>query len=411
MLPDQAAIWQHVEKTARHILSAHGYNEIRTPILENTEVFTRSIGESSDIVKKEMYTFKDKKGRSLTLRPEGTAPIVRAYIEHSLHTTSHGSRLYYTGPMFRSERPQKGRTRQFYQIGAEFFGSKSFAADIEIVTLLHKLLESFKLKGFVIKLNSLGCKNDKDDFSVKLRGYLESKKNNLCEDCKARIKTNVLRVLDCKKDSCLKVVQDAPSLTDSLCPECGGDFDNVKKGLKKMAINFIESRNIVRGLDYYTGVVFEVTHPALGAQDAIAAGGRYDNLVKEMGGVDTPAVGFALGLERVILALGEKAKWSKKNIYVATLGETARMEGLIIAHELRNSLGTDAVVITQQKDSSLKSQLREANKLDASVVIMIGEDELSNDEVTFKYMKEKIEDKRVKRSSVFSEVTQFLGKA
>ena len=237
---------------------------------------------------------------------------------------------------------------------------------------------------------------------------MKNKKDKLCEDCNKRIEANTLRTLDCKNDSCIGILKDAPDLIDNLCQDCKDDFEGVKKGLRKLKIDFQETKNLVRGLDYYTGTVFEITHPTLGAQDAIGAGGRYDNLVKDMGGPDTGAVGFALGLERIILALGEKALFKGKIVYIATLGDKARIEGLIYAYEIRNKLKPDQVLITQQKESSIKSQLREANKLGAKLVLIIGDDEIVKNAVTFKYMTEEKEDISVDRTKVVSEVCNFL---
>lgn len=410
MLPEDIGIWQWLEQTARKDLESYGYKEIRTPIIEDTSIFVRSIGETTDIVKKEMYTFKDKKGRSLTLRPEGTAPIVRAYIEHSLDKTPSSSKLYYIGPMFRSERPQKGRTRQFYQIGVEVFGSRSPYADAEIIMQLSNMLKLFELKNFTIKLNSLGCKKDKKNFSDELRKYLKDKQNRLCEDCKAKIKRNVLRVLDCKKDSCIQIVRNAPDILDSLCIPCKEHYDRLKKSLNEMNIDFKETKNLVRGLDYYTGTVFEITHPALGAQDAIGAGGRYDNLVKDMGGPDIGAIGYALGMERIILALQGKVVSAdtvpRHVIYVATLGDLAKTEGLRLAYELRKKCGVH--VVTGTVESSLKSQMRAADRLDAKFVIILGENELKKNIVILRNMdtKEQIE---VPRNKVVEKIMIYQG--
>ncbi len=406
ILPQDISIWQWLENKARKVLEHYGYSEIRTPIIETTDIFVRSIGETTDIVTKEMYSFKDRKGRSLTLRPEGTAPIVRAYIEHSLWNAPRGSMLCYIGPMFRSERPQKGRTRQFYQIGVEVFGSKTMSADASVITLLSRMLRLFGLKDFNIKLNSLGCKKDKNNFSTKLKDYLKDKKNRFCDDCKLRIDRNVLRVLDCKKDSCVQVMRSAPNIGNSLCEVCKKEFEKLKNILASLKINFTETKNLARGLDYYTGTVFEITHQALGAQDAIGAGGRYDNLVKDMGGPDTPAVGFALGMERIIIALGEKEELSKKLIYVATLGAEARIEGLKIAQLTENKL--DLIITTNLKEGSLKSQLRAADKLGAKFVLILGEDEIGKGVIILRDMdtKEQVE---VKREDIVEELKRRIG--
>jgi len=390
ILPEDVKIWQALEKIARTLLESYGYREIRTPILEDTAIFTGSIGENTDIVTKEMYTFKDRKGRSLTLRPEGTAPIVRAYIEHSFDKISPEQKFYYIGPMFRSERPQKGRSRQFHQIGVEAFGTHSAYADAEVIMQLSKMLEIFGLKNFTIKLNTLGCKNDKDKFAKKLQKFLEDKKKHLCKDCRERLTKNTLRVLDCKNDSCKQVVREAPDMSDSLCAACGEHFEKLKNILKKLNVRFEEDKSIVRGLDYYTGTVFEVTHPDLGAQDAIGAGGRYDSLVRDLGGSSTGAVGYALGTERMILALRQEIPRLKAFIVicVATLGDQAKLKGIQIAEEIRMAL-PGFFVFTDIKEASLKSQMRAADRNKADFAIIIGEDELKAGKVTFRDMAKK----------------------
>ena len=410
ILPQDVGLWQEIERAARKELESYGYEEIRTPILEDTSIFVRSIGEGTDIVTKEMYTFKDRKERSLTLRPEGTAPIVRSYIEHSLSKVSAELKLYYIGSMFRSERPQKGRSRQFHQIGVETIGTSSPYADAEVITQLDRMLKRFGLEGFTIKLNSLGCKRDKDNFSSSLKKYLEDNKNRLCGDCKERIKRNPLRALDCKNESCIQVVRNAPNILESLCVSCKGHFDKLKAALKVMNVAATETKNLVRGLDYYTGTVFEITHPALGGQDAIGAGGRYDNLVRDFGGPNTGAVGYALGIERIIIALGSKkeidAKKSRNIVYVATLGDKAKIEGMKIAEDVRD--GLKLCVLTDTRESSLKSQMRTADKNNAKIVIMLGEDELQKDEIIIRDMVKK-EQVSAKRSSVLEEIKKRIG--
>lgn len=386
LLPD-IKLWQALERKARSCLESSGYSEIRTPMLEETAVFTRGIGETTDIVSKEMYTFADRKGRSLSLRPEGTAPIVRAYIEHALQVVSQVQRLYYIGPMFRSERPQKGRSRQFHQIGVEVIGSQSTYADAEVIAQLAAMLRSFGLSGFTIKLNSLGCKDDKERFSESLKGYLADKKDTLCEDCKTRIDKNVLRVLDCKNETCSSIVRGAPLALDSLCEACRGSFEKLNGILTSLSIDFVVAGNLVRGLDYYTGVVFEVTHSALGSQDAIGAGGRYDNLVKDMGGPQAGAVGYALGMERLILVLKNSGAQSAADtvIYIVTLGDAAKLKGMRLAETIRAAL-PGLRVVNDISEASLKSQMRSADRSLARIVLIIGEDEVGQGKVTIKSM-------------------------
>lgn len=391
ILPRDIGAWQELERRARKELEFYGYKEIRTPILEDTALFARSIGETADIVTKEMFTFKDRKGRTLTLRPEGTAPIARAYIEHSLDKISPVAKLYYIGHMFRSERPQKGRSRQFYQIGAEIFGTDSPFADAEAIMGANNLLKALGLKGFIIKLNSLGCKKDKGAFAGKLKKYLEDKRSRLCADCKDRLKRNVLRALDCKNESCAEVVRGGPDILDSLCGPCKNHYDRLKNCLLAMKISFEETKNLVRGLDYYTGTVFEITHPSLGAQDAIGAGGRYDNLVRDFGGPDTGAVGYALGVERTIIALKEGFTGSKNPdvIYIATLGEEAKIKGFQLTEKIKEKLSDRIIVLTDAREGSLKAQMRYADRAGAKIVIILGENEIKENKATLREMSAK----------------------
>ncbi|MFH0764142.1 MAG: histidine--tRNA ligase [Candidatus Omnitrophota bacterium] len=403
-------LWQDLERKARADLESYGYMEIRTPVLEDTAIFVRGIGETTDIVTKEMYTFKDRKERSLTLRPEGTAPIVRAYIEHSMDRISQVLRLYYIGPMFRSERPQKGRSRQFHQIGVEIFGSKSHFADAEVISQLNNMLKLFKLTDFVINLNSLGCKKDKENFGESLKKFLEGKKDRLCQDCKERAGKNALRVLDCKNESCRQIVKESPDISKSLCPGCENHFKKLKDLLEKMNIKFNESANLVRGLDYYTGPVFEITHTALGAQDAIGAGGRYDNLVKDLGGPDAGAIGYALGIERIIMALKKEPAIAKKVVYIATLGDAAKIYGIQAAGKIRKEF-PDLVVFTDITEASLKSQMRTADKSNAGVVLILGENELAQHKVVLKDMRETEEQKKqilIDKNSIVMELKKRL---
>ncbi|MCQ9206826.1 MAG: histidine--tRNA ligase [Omnitrophica bacterium] len=415
ILPGDVGIWRWLEDNARRVFDFFGYEEIRTPILEETSVFSRSIGETSDIVTKEMYTFKDRKERSLTLRPEGTAPIVRAYIEHSMDKLSSELKLYYIGPMFRSERPQKGRLRQFHQIGVEIFGGGPYS-EVLAIRRLEFLLRSLGLRDFTIKLNSLGCKTDKDSFAGKMKKYLKDKEKRLCDDCKVKIKRNVLRVLDCKNECCIQVVRQAPDILDSLCTECGDRFDKLKKDLKDMEVPFAETKNLVRGLDYYTGTIFEITHPALGAQDAIGAGGRYDNLVKDLGGPDINAFGYALGMERIILILKKtKSLPEPKTVYVATLGTKAKYKGAKIVAALETWLlrkewkREHARVMMDGGETSLKSQMRKANKNNAKIVVILGEDEVRENKAILRNMVTK-EQRSVSIDNVAKEIEKELEK-
>ena len=387
VLPQNSLQWQDLENNARKIFDLYGYKEIRTPILEKTEVFTRGIGESTDIVSKEMYSFLDRKSRSLTLRPEGTAPIVRSYVQNSLHQISLEMRLFYIGPMFRSERPQKGRSRQFHQIGAELIGPDSPYADAEIIEQLNKLLITVGVEDFEMQINSLGCKKDKKMFSEKLKGHLKGKENVLCEDCVRRIDKNVLRVLDCKKQKCKDIVENVPDVLESHCDECLEHFNIVKKLLTEMNVDFIVNKKLVRGLDYYTKTVFEVKHSGLGAQDAIGAGGRYDNLVKDLGGPDVGAVGYAIGMERILAVSKNKRKNINKKISLVSLGNNAKIQSFKLAQDLRDTFNIS--VLCDVRDSSLKAQLKNADKEKVDLVLIIGDNEIEKEIVIVKDMASK----------------------
>jgi len=371
------------------MLEKYGYEEIRTPILEETAIFQQSIGEGTDIVNKEMYTFIDRGGRSVTLRPEGTAPIVRSYIENKMSTNDF-LKLYYIGPMFRAERPQKGRNRQFHQIGVEAIGSPHPYVDAGLIRMMMKLFKELCLSGFKIKLCSLGCIGDKQKLAKELRTYLLPEKNRLCEDCKVRLEKNVLRTLDCKIESCRSILRNSPKAKDFLCTDCRTHYDKVKELLARHSpVDFIEDANMVRGLDYYTKTVFEVTHPALGAQDAIAAGGRYDNLIEDFGGKKTPAIGFAIGMERLIMALPNELKEKEKRgkrleLYVATTGNVVYDEAEKAIEPLRDE--GIFCEINFDPDKSLKSQMNQANKKQAKFVAIFGEEELKRGEVVLRNM-------------------------
>ncbi|MEA3454692.1 MAG: histidine--tRNA ligase, partial [Candidatus Caldatribacteriota bacterium] len=310
ILPEDISKWYYIEDIIKEILNKYGYKEIRTPFFEYTDLFVRGIGESTDIVTKEMFTFPDRKGRSLTLRPEGTAPVVRAYLENTMGRTSKVIKLFYLGPMFRCEKPQAGRFRQFNQFGIEIIGTKSSAADAEVIITVLDVYKKLGLKNLEILINSVGCKKCRIDYVQKLKKYLKDKKDFLCSECKERYTKNPLRVLDCKKDSCKRTIEEAPMITENLCQECESHFAQVKSYLDDQKIVFHEDPHLVRGLDYYTKTAFEIISGGLGAQNAIGGGGRYDDLIEELGGKPTPAVGFAAGIERMIIAIDQqKVEW------------------------------------------------------------------------------------------------------
>jgi len=383
ILPDEADCWQEIEGISRSIFSLYNYREIRTPLLETSSLFDRSLGRSAEIVQKQMFLIKGKED-IFALRPEGTAGIVRSFLENNLDKTYGFSKFYYIGPMFRFERPQKGRLRQFQHIGCEAIGSLDAALDVEAVSLASNLLDAFSVKDYKIKINSLGCAKDKEGLASRLKKAFRSKLTALCQECRERFDRNVLRILDCKKEACRQAAEELGIGDSYLCPECKSHFSQVKKGLDSLKINYVITPQLVRGLDYYTRTVFEITHKALGAQDALGAGGRYDNLVKELGGPDLGAVGFAFGVERLLLVHSPQSTVHSKNlVYLITLGEEAKKEGLKLLDSLRkNGIACD----TDYEGKSLKGALRKANDLGAGYVLMLGEDELKKGTVALKDM-------------------------
>ena len=388
ILPGQIGWWHHVESTARKILEDFGYREIRTPVLEKLDLFARSIGESTDIVEKEMYAFPDSKGDMLAMRPEATASIVRAFIEHNLNADPFARKLYAIGPMFRHERPQKGRYRQFHQIDAEVFGMDDPMLDAEIMTMLRLFLERLGLTGVVLHLNSLGCQECRRSYRETLRAFLDGQVEGLCPDCQRRRSTNPLRTFDCKVERCGSVLASAPLLLDSICPDCREHFDTVKGYLEALKTPFVVNPRMVRGLDYYMRTTFEIITDRLGAQNAVGGGGRYNGLVRDLGGPDIPGIGFAIGMERLILLLQQDQPERERPapICIATLGGAARQRGFLLAQELRAS-GMEAEL--DYEGRSLKSQMRRADKLGARYVLILGEDELQRGEIQLKDMVEK----------------------
>ena len=374
ILPGEIEAVQRLEQTGRSVFESFGFSEIRIPIFEVTELFARGIGATTDIVEKEMYTFEDRDGKKITLRPEGTAPVVRAYIEHRLHLQNPVAKLYYMGPMFRHERPQAGRFRQFYQIGVEAIGTGSPLMDVEILAMLMTALRQAGVADGRLEINSLGDSACRPQYRKELKAYFKAHLPQLCEDCRRRYETNPMRILDCKKEGCKAVTAKAPSPLDHLCAECLVHFQQVKDGLNQLKIPFVVNEHLVRGLDYYMRTAFEVTTTKLGAQNAIAAGGRYDGLVEELGGPPTPGIGFAMGVER-IAALMEKPGTPKPALFFALLGDEARRRMLPVMFELRR----DGVrVETDYAGEGLKKQMGLADKLGARYTLIIGENELNS---------------------------------
>ena len=382
ILPGESERWQAIERAAGRLFAAFGFREIRLPVFEATELFSRGIGEATDIVEKEMYTFTDRSGESITLRPEGTAPAIRAFVEHHLAAAQPVTKLYYAGPMFRHERPQKGRFRQFYQIGAEAIGSAGPEADVELLSLLHLLFRQLGVLNVRLELNSLGDETCRPDYRRTLQKFLESRQSALCENCRRRTATNPLRVLDCKNESCRQATADAPAMTEHLCDACAGHFAALTRGLKALDIPFTLNARLVRGLDYYSRTTFEWTSTELGAQNAVAAGGRYDGLIELLGGPPTPAIGFALGMERLVSLLPDDVgRPAPPDLFIATLGDQARQWAQPLLLQLRSD---GYRVETDYENASLKSQMRRADKLGARWICIIGDDELKNGQVVLR---------------------------
>lgn len=400
ILPQEAHSWQEIEDIGRHIFSIYGYQQIRTPIIEEIGLFNRCLGSSSEIIQKQMFEIK-RQAETLALRPEATASVVRSYIENNLDKRIGFSKFHYIGPMFRAERPQKGRLRQFHHIGVEAVGSLSPYLDVEVISLAHRLLAEFGVKDFEIILNSLGCRNDKKKFSDILKAKLKNKLVHLCDECKGRFNRNIFRILDCKNSACREVIKGLNLGSDYLCADCRAHFLKVTKGLDNLGIRYKVSAHLVRGLDYYTRTVFEITHKGLGSQDAIGAGGRYDNLVKELGGPDLGAIGFAFGVERLLLARGKTAEEKQINlVYLIALGAEAEGQGLKLLDTLRkNGIKAD----TDYVGKSLKGAMRNADSLGARFVLIIGEDELKKNVVTLKDMVSG-EQKEIKRVDLIREL-------
>lgn len=384
ILPDELIQWRSIEEAARTVFALYNYKEIRPPLVEEAALFNRSLGQSSEIVQKQMFLIQNK-DELYCLRPEATASIVRAYIENNLDKTVGFSKLYYSGPMFRLERPQKGRLRQFHHIGCEAIGSADAALDVEVIALADKLLKSFSVSGYKLKINTLGCGLDKQKLTGALRDHLKGAIGDFCEECQVRFEQNVLRILDCKNQKCRDLVAGFDFKDLYLCGECKTHFQEVIAGLDALGIPYEIAGHLVRGLDYYTRTVFEITHGDLGAQDAIGAGGRYNNLVKELGGPDVGAVGFAFGVERLLIAAaGVKTDKEKHLAYLITLGDAAKKEGVRLIYALRNSgIACD----TDYESRSIKSAMRRADDLGAAVVLILGDDELNKKVVMVKDMK------------------------
>jgi histidyl-tRNA synthetase len=388
ILPADSPKWQQVMAAYRETAKVFGYMEIVTPVFEQAELFERSSGENSDVVQKEMYRFEDRKGRRMALRPEGTAPVVRSYVENHLEMQGRITRLYYIGPMFRYDRPQAGRYRQFYQYGAECIGSHHPYYDAEIIAMQVAFLRKLGLKKIELEINSVGCPNCSKDYDRALVEYFTPHKTELCEDCNNRLVSKPRRLLDCKVPSCKAIAKDAPVMLDYLDKDCNEHYRQVKNYLDKMQIIYRENPRIVRGLDYYTHTAFEFLNPALGAQNAIGGGGRYDGLIAQIGGKDTPAVGIAGGFERLLLSLEQEGivlgEENRSDAFLILMGEAARETGIELLAEWR--LAGLGVAYDPEKES-FKAQLKAADSAGARYALIIGEDEVKSDQVTVKDLK------------------------
>jgi histidyl-tRNA synthetase len=386
ILPEEACVWRWMEAAFAGVSTRYGYEEIRLPIFEATELFERGTGFSTDVVQKEMYTFEDKKGRRLSLRPEATPSVIRAFLEHNLARRGGVSKFFYMGPMFRYDRPGAGRYRQFHQSGVEVIGTASAGADGEVIVFFWQFLKELGLTQMGVRLNTLGCRPCRIKYSEVLKEYLKDKLDGLCGDCKERYARNPLRVLDCKVSACKTAIGEAPEVAAVLCEECVAHFDKVKTYLAEAGVDFRVDPKLVRGLDYYTRTVFEVYHEALGVENSVGGGGRYDHLVEELGGTPTPAVGFSSGLERIILAVEAehtmKPEDKRIEIFIASLGERAFLAAFALAAELR---GRHRVWL-EFDARKIDRQLGTAAKLGARVTIIIGEEELAHGVVKVKDM-------------------------
>ncbi len=387
VLPQESYKWHYIESTIRDVAKSFCINEIRTPTFEHTELFLRGVGDTTDIVNKEMYTFEDKGGRSMTLKPEGTAGVARAFIENSLYGNAQPTKMYYFTPVFRYEKPQAGRLREHHQFGIEYYGSTSPQADIEIMLVAKSIFDKFGVGSLVLNINSIGCEKCRKDYNNALKEFLRGHLDELCPTCRERFEKNPLRILDCKEEKCKAITAQAPTVLEYLCDDCKHHHEEVVQGLEKLGIDFVVNPHIVRGLDYYTRTVFEFVSNNIGAQGTVCGGGRYNNLVEEIGGKPTAAAGFGMGLERLLmildaLGLGQGEPYCP-DVYIAPVCDAAKAETLVIATKLRAmGLSVDSDIM----DRSFKAQLKYANKINARYLMILGEDEMAQKKANIKNM-------------------------
>jgi histidyl-tRNA synthetase len=383
ILPADIGKWHYIESVARRVFELYGFSEIRVPVLEKTELFSRSLGDETDIVEKEMYSFTDKGDNRVTMRPEGTAGVIRAFIEHKLHASDQIAKLYYMGPMFRYERPQKGRYRQFHQIGAELTGVTDPMVDAQVLTMLCHYFAELGLTEPSLQINSLGCADCRPAYRQKLKDFLEARLQFLCEDCRRRYENNPLRTLDCKAAGCREITADAPSVLDNLCLDCADHFAKTQSYLQDIGTKYEINSRMVRGLDYYTRTTFELVTSQLGSQSAVAAGGRYDRLIEQLGGPPLPGIGFAMGVERIILLLEEQDFKKRLDLFIVFMGERAQKKSFSLMSQLQR---LDVSVEIDYEGKSLKSQMRRADKFKSRYTLIIGENELNKGMAALKDM-------------------------
>lgn len=387
VLPNQVYKWHHVEKAFAEVCRRYGFKEIRTPVFEHTELFARGVGDTTDIVEKQMYTFEDYAKRSITLKPEGTSPVVRSFIEHKQYAEVQPTKYYYDIPCFRYEKPQSGRLREFHQFGVEIFGTMNMMADSEVIALAADFLSGLGIKDVELRINSIGCPECREKHRAALRDFLNPKYNDLCDTCKGRFDRNPMRILDCKSEVCQELVQGAPVMLDYLCDDCSQAFSDLQNNLNAAGVDFIVDPGIVRGLDYYTKTAFEFVSNNIGAQGTVCGGGRYDNLIEQLGGPSVPGVGFGLGIERLLLVMEANGITISEpqgvDLFVAVMGERAKAVGLGMTRELRNkgfSVEMDGL------GRNIKGQLKYADRLNARYTAVIGDNELAEGKVSLKDM-------------------------
>ena len=406
ILPQNSTQWRLLEDRARGVLENFGFSEIRVPLLERTELFSRTIGEETDIVEKEMYTFRDRSGDLITLRPEATASMARAYIEHKMYAFDPIAKLYSIGPMFRHERPQKGRYRQFHQIDVEVFGISHPMIDAEIMAILMYYLSLLGTAGYELYINSIGCPRCRISYKETLRSFLREHLHHLCPDCQRRFERNPLRSFDCKALGCQEVMVEAPIIGGYLCQECIEHFTEMRKYLETLHISYKVNPRMVRGLDYYTKTTFEVVAEGLGAQNAVAAGGRYDHLIEELGGPQIPGIGFAIGMERLLLLLPDTPPSFRPLVFIAALGEAAQREAFVLSYRFHRAGVTTMI---DYEGRSLKAQMRRANKFSARYVLILGENELQKEKAILRDLQERAQHE-IPLPSLFDEVINRVGR-